>query len=78
MCVTARNEQGEVEFLLQISEKVPPGTVVTEGVWWSAWVSNKSTVNALTSQRLTDRGEGSTFYDTKVNVVASKEQPQIL
>ena len=74
MCVTARNEQGEVEFLLQISEKVPPGTVVTEGVWWSAWVSNKSTVNALTSQRLTDRGRGSTFYDTKVNIVVSPVQ----
>jgi hypothetical protein len=41
---------------------------VAEGVWWLCRAPGKRSVNALTSQRLTDRGAGSTFYDTKVNV----------
>jgi hypothetical protein len=47
---------------------VPAGTVVTEGVWWQEFLNNQRGVNALTSQRLTDRGEGSTLYDVAVEV----------
>ena len=66
--VIAGNEQGEVDFLLQVSEQVPPGVVVAEGVWWLEFAPGKRTVNALTSQRLTDQGAGSTFYDNTVEV----------
>jgi anaerobic selenocysteine-containing dehydrogenase len=66
--VQAVNQHGQVSFILQITERVPAGTVVTEGVWWQEFLNNQRGVNALTSQRLTDRGEGSTLYDVAVEV----------
>ncbi len=68
--VVACNAQGDVRFLLAVSANVPPGLVVAEGVWWRAFAPGDRTVNALTSQRLTDLGGGSTFYDNKVDVRA--------
>ncbi len=68
--VCAFNGNGEVAFLLKVTEKTPPGVVVAEGVWWLAYAPGARGVNALTSQRLTDRGEGSTFYDNSVDVRA--------
>jgi anaerobic selenocysteine-containing dehydrogenase len=66
--VIAFNDLGEVRFRLTTTEKVPSGVVVAEGVWWSTFAPGESTVNALTSQRLTDQGGGSTFYDNRVDV----------
>lgn len=66
--VTAFNDRGAVRFTLKISERVPPGTVVTEGVWWREFIPGDRGVNALTSQRLTDGGRGSTLYDVTVEV----------
>ncbi len=66
--VVVSNERGEVPFLLKISEKAPPGVVVADGVSWLRDAPGKRTINALTSQRMTDRAHGSTFYDTKVDV----------
>ena len=66
--VQASNGLGEVCFTLKISERVPGGTVVTEGVWWSEFIPGGRGVNALTSQRLTDGGRGSTLYDVTVEV----------
>jgi anaerobic selenocysteine-containing dehydrogenase len=66
--VVAFNALGEVRFLLSVTAKVPPGVVVAEGVWWQTFAPGDRTVNALTSQRLTDMGGGSTFYDNQVDV----------
>ncbi|MEG6586400.1 molybdopterin-dependent oxidoreductase [Dendrosporobacter sp. 1207_IL3150] len=66
--ITAYNNRGEVDFELKITNDVPPGIVVTEGVWWIEHAPGKRAVNALTSQRLTDKAKGSTFYDVKVSV----------
>ncbi|MBI2354734.1 MAG: molybdopterin oxidoreductase family protein [Deltaproteobacteria bacterium] len=66
--VTAYNGLGEVGFTLKVTERVPVGTVVTEGVWWGEFVPGGRGVNALTSQRLTDGGRGSTLYDAAVEV----------
>lgn len=66
--VVAYNARGEVEFMLKLSEKVPAGIVVTEGVWWIKHAPGSRSINALTAQRLTDKAKGSTFYDVKVNV----------
>lgn len=66
--VVAFNELGEVTFLLSVTDKVPAGVVVAEGVWWLAYAPGSRSVNALTSQRLTDMGGGSTFYDNRVDV----------
>ncbi|MFA6823809.1 MAG: molybdopterin-dependent oxidoreductase [Geobacter sp.] len=66
--VQAVNQYGQVNFTLRVTERVPPGTVVTEGVWWQEFLNGKRGVNALTSQRLTDQGAGSTLYDVGVEV----------
>ena len=66
--VIASNDLGKVHFLLQVSEQVPAGVVVAEGVWWLEFAPGERSVNALTSQRLTDQGAGSTFYDNTVEV----------
>jgi len=66
--VVAWNDLGEVTFLLSVTEKVPSAVVVAEGVWWLPFAPGSRSVNALTSQRLTDEGEGSTFYDNRVDV----------
>jgi len=67
--VRASNARGAATFMLVLSKRTPPGTVVSEGVWSHA-VAGGCNTNALTSQRLTDRAGGSTFYDVKVNVAA--------
>lgn len=66
--VLAFNGLGETGFTLRVSERVPVGTVVTEGVWWCEFIPGQRGVNALTSQRLTDGGRGSTLYDVAVEV----------
>jgi anaerobic selenocysteine-containing dehydrogenase len=66
--VVAWNALGEVRFQLEVTAQVPPGLVVAEGVWWREFAGVDRTVNALTSQRLTDLGGGSTFYDNRVDV----------
>ena len=78
--VIAYNERGEVTFKLKITDKVPKGVVVTEGVWWLENTTGNRSVNTLTSQRLTDKGKGSTFYDVKVNVraVVNKKKGRII
>lgn len=66
--VVAFNPRGEVPFVLKVTGKVPAGVVVADSIYWIKDAPGGRTVNALTSQRLTDRAAGSTFYDTKVNV----------
>ena len=66
--VAAWNERGRVVFILRVTDRVPEGVVVAEGVWWLEFAPGSRSVNALTSQRLTDRGSGSTFYDNRVEV----------
>lgn len=69
--VVVFNERGEVKFQVKISDKVPPGVLVADGVSWLRDAPGERTINSLTSQRLTDRGNGSTFYDTKVDIRSS-------
>jgi anaerobic selenocysteine-containing dehydrogenase len=66
--VNAFNQLGEVSFVLRVAQGVPPGVVVAEGVWWLEHCPGARSVNALTSQKLTDQGGGSTFYDNTVDV----------
>jgi len=66
--VVAFNKLGEVTFILKVTPKVPAGVVVAEGVWWLEHCPSSRSINALTSQRLTDQGGGSTFYDNTVDV----------
>jgi len=64
------NGLGEVAFVLQVTDAVPPGIAVAEGVH-SIQQGNVRNVNGLTSQRLADAGGGSTFYDNRIDVRAA-------
>jgi anaerobic selenocysteine-containing dehydrogenase len=66
--VEAWNELGEVTFTLRIRREVPAGVVVAPGVRKLEDALGRRNVNALTRQRLTDEGAGSTFYDNAVDV----------
>ncbi|MDZ4164953.1 MAG: molybdopterin oxidoreductase family protein [Smithellaceae bacterium] len=66
--VIAWNDLGEAAFTLRVTPAVPAGLVVAEGVWWLDYAPGNRSVNALTSQRLTDMGAGSTFYDNRVDI----------
>ncbi|HEX9402029.1 MAG TPA: molybdopterin oxidoreductase family protein [Anaeromyxobacter sp.] len=70
--VVAWNDLGEVVFVLRVDARVPSGVAVAEGVWWTAHAPGGRNVNALTSQRLTDLGAGSTFYDNRIDVRADE------
>ncbi len=74
--VTIFNDLGRVPCLLSITERTPPGTVVTEGVWWTEFLPGERGINALSSQRLTDSGRGSTLYDVTVEVAARTDTAQ--
>lgn len=66
--VIAWNDRGKAAFTLHITERTAPGQVVSEGVWWIEHCPGDRSVNVLTSQRLSDKGQGSTFYDVRVHV----------
>lgn len=66
----AFNELGAVMFILKTAVQVPHGVAVADGVSWLRDAPGDNTINALTSQRLTDGGRGSTFYDVKIDLKA--------
>ncbi len=66
--VEAVNATGEATFVLEVTLDVPEGLVVAPGVRRLDDTPRGKGVNALTSQRLTDQGAGSTFYDNAVEV----------
>lgn len=66
------NDLGEILMKAFVTEDVPAGTVVAEGLWYlKDYVSGRS-INALLSQKLTDLGEGSTLSDNTVEVGPQK------
>jgi anaerobic selenocysteine-containing dehydrogenase len=65
--VVAWNDLGEVTLTLRVTANVPNGVAVIEGVRWLGSPERRG-VNALTAQRLTDAGAGSTFYDNRIDV----------
>jgi anaerobic selenocysteine-containing dehydrogenase len=71
--VIAFNQLGEATFILHLTSRVPCGIVVAEGIWCLNHCPGLRSVNVLTSQRLTDQGGGSTFYDNTVDVRPEKK-----
>ncbi|MFC5469349.1 molybdopterin-dependent oxidoreductase [Cohnella suwonensis] len=66
--VRLRNERGEALVTLKVANNVLPGVLVTQGLWWEHGNDGVQSVNALTSQRLSDMGGGATFFSTRVDV----------
>ena len=62
------NDRGSYHCKAHISPRARPGVVNGLGVWWRKLGLNKTNVNELTSQHLTDMGRGPVFYDCTVQV----------
>jgi len=67
------NERGELKLTALVNGSVPAG-VVAARMDWAKMDPDGATVNALTSERLTDLGAGATFYSTLVEVGKDKDQ----
>jgi anaerobic selenocysteine-containing dehydrogenase len=62
------NERGECRITLKIANNVLRGVLVSQGLWWEHGNNGVQSVNALTSQRLSDMGGGATFFSTRVDI----------
>lgn len=65
--VVVFNDRGTYEARAKVVDKMLPGTVVSQGLWWEG-EGRKQRANALTPDRLSDMGEGATFFSTVVEV----------
>ncbi len=68
--MTVRTINNRGSFLAQaiISDRVQPGVVAAPSIWWGRLTDDGANANDTTSQKLTDIGEGATFYDNQVEV----------
>jgi len=65
------NDRGAVEAIAKLdAQHVQPGVVCAPSVRWPSKSSNGLGINALTSQRLTDLGDGATFYSCLIEIEA--------
>ncbi len=62
------NDRGEYHCRAEVSARARPGVVNGLGIWWRKFGLAGTNVNQLTSQRLTDMGNGPVFYDCLVDV----------
>jgi anaerobic selenocysteine-containing dehydrogenase len=62
------NDRGECLLIASVSDTIAPGVVCAPSVRWPKLALGGSTVNMLTSQRLTDKGGGPVFYSCLVEV----------
>jgi anaerobic selenocysteine-containing dehydrogenase len=62
------NDRGQCILRAEVSETIASGVVSAPSVRWPKLAPDGNSVNMLTSQRLTDKGGGPTFYSCLVNV----------
>jgi anaerobic selenocysteine-containing dehydrogenase len=62
------NQRGEHRCKVQVSKRARPGVVNGLGIWWRKLGLDGTNVNQLTSQHITDIGNGPVFYDCLVQV----------
>src|SRR6267143_1290417 len=62
------NDRGAGLLRAEIDGDVPPGVVCAPSTRWAKKSPDSRNVNALTSERLTDKGGGPTFYSCLVQV----------
>jgi len=67
------NDRGEYRCKAKVSSRARPGVVNGLGVWWRKLGPFGTNVNELTSQKLTDMGNGPVFYDCLVEVAGLPE-----
>jgi anaerobic selenocysteine-containing dehydrogenase len=62
------NDRGECRLRAEVARTVAQGVVAVPSVRWPKLAPDGNSVNMLTSQRLTDKGGGPTFYSCLVEV----------
>jgi anaerobic selenocysteine-containing dehydrogenase len=62
------NQRGEHRCKARVSARARPGVVNGLGIWWRKLGLDGTNVNQLTSQHVTDMGNGPVFYDCLVQV----------
>ncbi|RRJ62466.1 molybdopterin oxidoreductase family protein [Paenibacillus oralis] len=66
--VTVWNGRGSYHVKASVTNKMLPGIVVSQGLWWEQEDGRRTRANALTPDRLADMGGGAVFFSTVVNV----------
>ena len=66
--VNVFNQRGSYQCKTVVSKRARPGVVNGLGIWWRKLGLNGTNVNEVTSQKLTDLGQGPVFYDCLVEV----------
>ncbi|MGE3925061.1 MAG: molybdopterin-dependent oxidoreductase [Lautropia sp.] len=69
--VVVHNDRGSFRARLVVTDAARRGVVMAPGVWWHKHTDGGRNVNSVTHQRLTDLGNGPTFYDCLVDVRAA-------
>ena len=64
----APNGCSELLILELLAALKREGVAWAPGIWWAKSSPDRQTVNATTSQRLTDMGDGPVFYDNQVEI----------
>jgi anaerobic selenocysteine-containing dehydrogenase len=62
------NQRGSYQCKAVVSQRARAGVVNGLGIWWRKLGVNGTNVNEVTSQNLTDLGQGPVFYDCLVDV----------
>jgi anaerobic selenocysteine-containing dehydrogenase len=62
------NERGTIMFQARVDETVAPGVVSVPSSRWPSMASDGRNINILTSERLTDIGNGPVFYSCLIEV----------
>jgi anaerobic selenocysteine-containing dehydrogenase len=62
------NDRGAFRARAVVGETVKRGVVASQGIWWKKHTADRVNCNATTSTRLTDLGDGATFFDNLVEV----------
>ena len=66
--VRIHNDRGAFTAQAELTARLRPGVVSAPGIWWLKHSPDGNNANAVTSDALTDLGEGATFYDCLVEV----------
>jgi anaerobic selenocysteine-containing dehydrogenase len=66
--VRVRNDRGSCILTARVDDSVRPGVVCAPSTRWGKRAPDQRNVNALTSERLTDAGDGPSFYSCLVEV----------
>ncbi len=64
------NGRGTARFTARVTDATRPGVVVIEGIWWHRFHPGGRGVNVLTSDRVTDMGNGPAFHSNLVEIAA--------